>query len=135
MSTDTLAGNERLVIVAPEFLVRNLQASLQFYTKGLGFEVLRRDPDFAVVGIGEAHILLVVAHETPEVKAWLESGPRGVGFNVRIMVDDVDAIYKRAKAASAFFVDDIADRAYGLRDFMIADVDGFVLRFAAPVVR
>ena len=122
-----------LVPVAPEFLVRNLKASLDFYTKGLGFEVLRRDPDFAVLGMGEAHVLLVVAHETPEVKEWLESGPRGVGFNVRIMVEDVDAIYDRAKAAGAYLVADIADREYGLRDFMIADVDGFVLRFAAPV--
>jgi uncharacterized glyoxalase superfamily protein PhnB len=77
-------------------------------------------------------VLLVVAYETPEVKQWLDSGPRGVGFNVRIMVDDVDAVYKSAMAAGAYLVSDIADRPYGLRDFMIADVDGFVLRFAAP---
>jgi uncharacterized glyoxalase superfamily protein PhnB len=37
------------------------------------------------------------------------------------------------KAAGAPVVDDIKDQDYGLRDFMAADPDGFVLRFATAI--
>jgi uncharacterized glyoxalase superfamily protein PhnB len=49
------------------------------------------------------------------------------------MVDDVDEIYERAKANGVRIVHEIRDRPYGLRDFILADADGFMLRFAAPV--
>jgi len=125
-----LANSEPLALVAPEFFVRDIQRSIAFYTGALGFTVLRAEHNFAVVALGEAHVLL--AHESiaPD-KATLDSGPRGSGVNVRIMVDDVDAVYRRATSAGARIVDDIADRYYGLRDFILADPDGFMLRFAS----
>ncbi len=49
------------------------------------------------------------------------------------MVDDVDAMYRRATDNDVTIVHDIGDRPYGLRDFIIRDPDGFRLRFAAPV--
>ncbi len=49
------------------------------------------------------------------------------------MVDDVDAMYRRATDNDVTIVHDIGDRDYGLRDFIIRDRDGFRLRFAAPV--
>jgi catechol 2,3-dioxygenase-like lactoylglutathione lyase family enzyme len=124
-------GSEPLAPVAPEFFVPDVDASVRFYTDVLGFVVLRQEPDFAVVGLGDAHVLL--AHESLTSKAWLQAGPRGVGLNVRIMVDDVDGMYRRAKAGGARIAHEIADRDYGLRDFILADEDGFLLRFASPV--
>ncbi|MDZ4277897.1 MAG: VOC family protein [Dehalococcoidia bacterium] len=138
MADGTLAGNEPLVAAAPEFFVRDLEASLRFYGDGLGFQVLRLEPDFAVAALGGAHLLLALPEAAPGSDAashlgpWLASGPRGVGVNVRIMVDDVDAMYQRARELGATVVWDIDDRYYGLRDFIIADPDGFLLRFAAP---
>ncbi len=122
------AGNEALVTVAPEFFVRDLDASIAFYRDGLGFQVLRREPDFAVVALGAANVLLAA-----ETLAGEMTGTRGIGVNVRIMVDDVDAMYRLASASGARIVHAIADRYYGLRDFILADPDGFLLRFAAPV--
>jgi uncharacterized glyoxalase superfamily protein PhnB len=124
------AGNEPFVTVAPEFFVRDVEASVTFYQL-LGFAVLRQEPDFAVVALGYAHVLLAAdAFADPK---WLASGPRSVGLNIRIMVDDADAAFARASDAGARLVSPIADRDYGLRDFIIADLDGFLLRFAAPV--
>ena len=131
--------HEPLVPVAPEFFVRDMEASLRFYSDGLGFAILRREPDFAVAALGDAHVLLALPEASPEaeaasaIDAWLASGPRGVGVNVRIMVDDVDAMYRRAREIGATVVWEIDDRYYGLRDFIIADPDGFFLRFAAPI--
>jgi len=123
--------SEPLATVAPEFFVPDVAASARFYTDVFGFVVLRQEPDFAVVALGDAHVLL--AHESLTSKPWLDSGPRGVGLNVRIMVDDVDEQYRRVQAGGARIVHDIADRYYGLRDFIVADQDGFLLRFASPV--
>ncbi len=125
--------SEPLVPTAPEFFVRDVERSVAFYTERLGFTVLRKEPDFAVIALGQSHVLL--AAEAHTSREWLASGPRGVGLNTRIMVDDVDAVYQRAKAAGVPIVQEIASRSYGLRDFIVADPDGFCLRFASPVTR
>jgi len=51
--------------------------------------------------------------------------------NVRVMVSDVDRFWERAQAMGATVVTPIANRDYGLRDFTIADPDGFGVRFGA----
>ena len=124
--------HELLAKVAPEFFVRDVGAAVRFYVEKLGFVVLRQEPVFAVVALGDAHVLL--AHES--IAADLEqlaTTTRGAGVNVRIMVDNVDAVYERAKANGVRIVHDIADRPYGLRDFILADEDGFMLRFAQAI--
>ena len=53
--------------------------------------------------------------------------------NVRVMVPDVDGCWRRAGEIGARVVSPIADRDYGLRDFTIADPDGFGVRFASKL--
>ncbi len=123
--------SERLVPVAPEFFVRDIERSIAFYER-LGFTVVRQEPDFAVIALREdVHVLLAAEAHTSRER-WNVSA-RGVGLNIRIMVDDVDAVYQRAKAAGAPISQEIADRDYGLRDFIVADPDGFALRFASAL--
>jgi predicted enzyme related to lactoylglutathione lyase len=133
MADRPLPGNERFIPVAPEFFVRDVAASVAFY-QSLGFAALRHEPDFAVVGLGDAHVLLA-AEELGRGQLGDGAAPRGLGVNVRIMIEDVDAMRERVAAAGASVVHEIADRPYGLRDFITADPDGFLLRFAAPVRR
>ncbi len=126
-----MAESERLVPVAPEFFVRDIIRSIAFYER-LGFIVVRQEPDFAVIALREdVHVLL--AAEAHTSREWLNAGPRGVGLNIRIMVDDVDAVYQRAKDAGAPITQEIKDCYYGLRDFILLDPDGFALRFASPL--
>jgi catechol 2,3-dioxygenase-like lactoylglutathione lyase family enzyme len=121
-------SGERLLPVAPEFFVRDIERSIAFYGR-LGFATVRQEPDFAVIALREdVHVLLAAEQHTS--REWLSAGPRGIGLNIRIMVDDVDAVYQRAKDAGAPIIQEIADRDYGLRDFILLDPDGFALRFA-----
>ena len=120
----------------------DVEASVRIYTEKLGFELVRLEREaisgreratFAIVGVGNA--VMMLAHE----RFYVRGGegrvtPRGVGIDTRIMVDDVDAMYRRATDNDITIVHDIGDRPYGLRDFIIRDPDGFRLRFAAPVV-
>jgi catechol 2,3-dioxygenase-like lactoylglutathione lyase family enzyme len=124
---------EAFAPVAPEFFVPDVAASVRFYVDVFGFVALRQEPDFAVVALGNAHVLL--AHDSFTSREALSAGPRGVGLNIRIMVDDVNAMYRRARDGGARIAHDIADRDYGLRDFIVTDRDGFLLRFASPITR
>jgi uncharacterized glyoxalase superfamily protein PhnB len=122
------------VPVAPEFFVPDVAAAVRYYTQTLGFTEYRVEPEFAVVGLGPAQVLL--ADERMYGRMGGHHGApveRGAMLDIRIMVPDVDEIYDRLRRAGVEIVHDIADRPYGLRDFIIRDLNGFRLRFAAPL--
>ena len=121
---------EQLVV---EIVVRDMRRSTDFYRR-LGFELLRDGGDFVELA-WEGHRLFLA-----EVSAFRDTGsverperPRFPPANVRVMVPDVDECWRRAIEAGAPVVIPIADRYYGLRDFTIADPDGFGVRFAGPL--
>jgi catechol 2,3-dioxygenase-like lactoylglutathione lyase family enzyme len=106
-----------------EVYVRHLARSLAFYAS-LGFELVRQTPGFAELE-WEGHLLFL--EERPDLVR-----PPGPVANVRVMVPDVDIRWRRVQAAGVPVVVPIGDRAYGLRDFTVADPDGFGIRFASP---
>jgi catechol 2,3-dioxygenase-like lactoylglutathione lyase family enzyme len=110
---------EQLVV---ELLVRDLRRSLAFY-RALGFAVLIEKEDFAAL-TWEDHRLFLDQHSD------LPEPPATPVMNVRVMVPDVDRCWQRVTELGLRVVAVIADREYGLRDFTIADPDGFGLRFA-----
>ena len=132
---------QEAVPITVELFVPDVEASVRFYTEKLGFDLIRMEREavsgreratFAVVGVGNAVMMLA------DERFYVRGGeglatPRGVGIDTRIVVDDVDAMYRRAMDNGVTIVHDIGDRPYGLRDFIIRDPDGFRLRFAAPV--
>ena len=131
---------ERLAVVAPEFFVRDVDVSVAFYVDVLGFTLVRAEPEggpphnFAVVARGAVEFLF--AHEAflgSETRAAL-SHPRASGVDIRVMVADVDAVYARARERGAKILHHVKDQMYGLRDFTLADPDGFRIRFAQQIV-
>jgi catechol 2,3-dioxygenase-like lactoylglutathione lyase family enzyme len=108
-----------------EILVRDIKRSAAFYRR-LGFDVLRDAGDFVELAWeGHRLFLAAVAGSLPPV---LPAFPLA---NVRVMVPQVDDCWRRANEIGAPVVAPIADRDYGLRDFTIADPDGFGVRFAS----
>ena len=122
VTTPAVRPEDQLVI---ELFVRDFAASRAFYT-ALGFEVEREEDGFAVLQWDGCGLLLQVSHKLGEVPA----RPAG---NLRVLVADVDACWTRAMAIGAPVFNPIADRDYGLRDFIVLDPDGFGLRFATPI--
>ena len=111
---------EQLVV---EVMVRNLDRSLALYT-ALGFTLERRDGGFAALRWGERRLFLAERADLP-----VASGP--LRANLRILVPDVDRLWALTQALGLPVQRQIADRYYGLRDFTVADPDGFGLRFAS----
>ena len=115
-----------------EIVVRDIQRSTKFYSE-LGFKVLRDDGDFVEL-TWEEHQLYIgelsAYHEINSDDIELPKPPKFPLANIRVMVPNVDDYWKLVKEMRAQIVLPIADRYYGLRDFIISDPDGFGVRFA-----
>lgn len=148
-----------------ELHVADVERSLTFYT-ALGFVVTRRWEDWirlerdgaALVLFGDAYVRSRDHYFTP----FIDRAPRGVGVEIVIEVEDIEAARAAADVAltaiaggdaasigggadvvgggtqgkaAARLVKDITERDWKARDFRLADPDGFFLRFTTPLRR
>ena len=114
-----------------EILVRDIRRSVDFYTR-LGFELLRDGGDFMELTWEDHRLFLAELSAFHDINgAGLPARPALPMANIRVMVPNVDDYWKLANEIGAPVIVPIADRYYGLRDFTIADPDGFGVRFAS----
>lgn len=114
-----------------EILVGNIQRSIDFYRR-LGFQLLRDGGDFVELTWEDHRIFLAELSAFRDVhEAAAPAHPSFPVANVRVMVPNVDDLWRLANEIGAKVIVPIADRYYGLRDFTIADPDGFGVRFAS----
>ena len=128
-------GGERYVDptdqLVTEILVRDIRRSVDFYRK-LGFELLRDAGDFVELTWEDHRLFLAELSAFREVPgARLSETSPFPTANVRVMVRNVDHYWKLANEIGARVVAPVGDRYYGLRDFTVADPDGFGVRFAS----
>jgi catechol 2,3-dioxygenase-like lactoylglutathione lyase family enzyme len=129
-------GSEKYVTsteqLVTEIVVKDIQRSTKFYHE-LGFKVLRDAGDFVEL-TWEDHQLYIAQlsayHEITSDDVELPEPSQFPLANIRIMVPCVDDYWELVKEMGAQIVIPIADRYYGLRDFMISDPDGFGVSFA-----
>ncbi len=125
--------------LVPELDVRDLDRSLAFYVGIVGFRVLFDRPEerFAYLVLDYAHLMLEEAGGPGRRfrTAPLEH-PYGRGMNLMIRVVDAGALHARVIAAGLVPYLALEDRWYrqdrienGARQFVVADPDGYLLRF------
>lgn len=121
--------------LTPNLLVSSVERSLAFYTGVLGFERgFTVPPDggplvFASVTSGPIEIFFNdVAAAVKEYPA-MSGKPLGATGTMFIEVTEVDALYERLKSRAPIAMD-IVTQWYGMREFAIADPDGYVITFA-----
>jgi catechol 2,3-dioxygenase-like lactoylglutathione lyase family enzyme len=116
-----------------EIFVKNIRVSVSFYQR-LGFQLLRDGGDFVELTWEEHRLFLAeisAVHDAELKPTDLHSSGIYPVANVRVMVADVDSYWSMVQQMGARVILPIADRYYGLRDFTIADPDGFGVRFAS----
>jgi catechol 2,3-dioxygenase-like lactoylglutathione lyase family enzyme len=125
--------------LVPELDVSDIEVSLAFYTGICGFAVRFERPEerFVYLDLDGVHLMLEEA-DGPGRRfstAPLER-PYGRGMNLQIAVRDVDALYARVEAAGCDVPIPMEERWYraddvmsGNRQFVVADPDGYLLRF------
>ena len=129
----------------PELDVADLDRSRAFYTTVIGCAVLYERPEerFAFLDLEGAKLMLEEAAGPGRrfSTAPLEH-PYGRGVNFQIQVADADELYARVLAAAAHIVIPIESKWYrrdnhevGNRQFVVADPDGYLLRFFTDLGR
>ncbi len=116
-----MSSASKLQSVAPIFQVANLQRSIDFYTRVLGFELgwtAGEPPDRASL-----------CRDSVEITIETDAAP--VRAKAYVQVSGVDEIYARAAGAGANVTVPLADRFYGMRDGRIVDPDGNELHSAS----
>ncbi|WP_341713256.1 VOC family protein [Erythrobacter sp.] len=125
--------------LVPELDVSDLEASLGVYRDVFAFQVLveRREEAFAYLAIGSAHLMLQEAGgQGRRFRTAPLERPYGRGLNLQIRVPAVAAHYEAVQGADLEIIVPLEDRWYrqgelerGNRQFVVADLDGYLLRF------
>lgn len=120
-STPYAAPGHQLVL---EIYVASLKRSIDFY-QSLGFHLDWSLPPIFGQLSWENCLLFVKEKEDAEKNWKLSQG------NIRIMIPDVDEKYEECKRLGYTIQQEIGDRKYVLRDFIVLDPDGFGVRFGS----
>lgn len=131
-------------VLVPELLVADIGRSLEFWCGPCGFRVRYARPEegFAYLVLGGAHVML---DQQGVGRDWLTGPlepPLGRGINLQLRVDDADAIATALEASGAALFSPLETRWYrvgeeeaGVRQFLVTDPDGYLLRFQSPLGR
>lgn len=123
--------------LVPELIVSDFDKSLHFYVSVLGFLVKyrRADPSFAYLEFEGSQIMI----EEQQGDSWVVgslSHPFGRGMNLQIECADVEEMRRRIASAETEVYRELEDAWYragsvlhGQRQFLVADPDGYLLRF------
>jgi catechol 2,3-dioxygenase-like lactoylglutathione lyase family enzyme len=106
--------------VHPGLAVTDISAAVDFYTTKLGFSLAFTwgdPPTFAGVNLGGMQIFL--RQGVPDPK----------GCVVYFHVGDADVLYEFHRTQGVEVAEPIADRDYGLRDYVVRDLHGYYLSF------
>jgi catechol 2,3-dioxygenase-like lactoylglutathione lyase family enzyme len=112
--------------MSPQLLVADLEASIAFYTRVLGFEVRFRYEDF-YAGIskdGHSIHLKQIEPDTGERKR----GKTNEDLDITFALEDIGRLYDQLQGAPIQFIQSLRDMPYG-REFYVSDPDGHILAF------
>lgn len=121
----------------PELSVSNIENSKQFYLS-LGFSILyeRVEDKFCFLELDGCQLMIEEINDNWNTGK-LEY-PYGRGMNISMEVKDIDSIYYKLKEkAYPIFQDmqvdkyQVDDKVYFDKEFLIQDVDGYLLRFVS----
>ena len=130
--------------LVPELLVRDIGATIEFWCTLCGFEIRYRRPEegFAYIVRGTAHVML---EQAGIGRNWLTGSlevPHGRGVNFQVTVSDIDQILSALQTAgvSLFMPPEtkryrVDDQEVGVRQFLVIDPDGYLIRFQSLVGR
>ena len=125
-------------VLVPEISVFNVQKSLHFYTRILGFSILyqREEEGFAFLYLGQAQIMI---DEIGKGRTWKTAQldyPLGRGVNFQIQVNSIDPLLKKLKQNNVNLFLEVEEKWYrkndievGNKQFLVKDPDCYLLRF------
>jgi catechol 2,3-dioxygenase-like lactoylglutathione lyase family enzyme len=122
MSTNYL----KIKSMSPQFVVADLERSLDFYTRELGFEIDFRYEDFyAGIIKGSYTIHLKLGYGAIEKKV---GKAKNEHLDLCFAVADINSLFEAIKKQPINIIQPLREMPYG-REFYITDPDGYILSF------
>jgi uncharacterized glyoxalase superfamily protein PhnB len=106
--------------VHPSLFVEDVRTAVDHYVGRLGFEegfTWGDPPSIAGVNLGKVQIFLRQGRPNPD------------GSVIQFLVDNADALFEFHRAQGVPIVQEVGDREYGIRDYMVQDLHGHYLGF------
>jgi lactoylglutathione lyase len=130
MNANSITPNIKQAV--PFFWVADMEASLNFYIKGLGFELKNKwEPNGRIewcwLQLGDASIMLQEHMKTGPHVAVFRENKKGVGISVCFMCRDAIGLYNEFKSRSLNVSEPMVEN--GLWVIRVTDPDGFSLFF------
>jgi len=132
----------RFARLVPELMVSDISSSLKFWVGLCGFSILyqREEEGFALLDLGGAQVML---DELRGARRWVTGElvvPFGRGINLEIKVDSLEPLITALDAAGWPVYQGVEEQWYrsndveiGVRQFLVQDPDGYLLRFSARI--
>lgn len=120
--TATLTG------IAPQFVVADVVTTAEYYRDVLGFKIFGYwldPPVYAIVKRDEAEIHFGKQDSEPKAN----SAFRECAIDAYIRTADIDALYEELKSSGAEIIEELTERAYASREFVVRDCNGYTLAF------
>ena len=123
-----------------ELFVQDMDATIDFYSRVLGFELVRKDPgNYASLRCGRVLFGIGPVSKLPEKGGYFTRGisdlRKGLGAEIIIEGDDVVRWHVQVVASDYPILESLQERPWGLTDFRIADPDGYYLRLTSRALR
>ena len=118
-------NRKQLSHAAPVFPVQDVKQTVEFYRDKLGFEIkyLWEDPPTYAV-LKRQNVGIHFSKKGDDYK------PSQMHTAYYIFVYDIDGVYEELKANGVEIINEPQQRDYGMRDFDVRDINGYILSFA-----
>lgn len=116
--------------MSPQLLVTDIEHSIEFYTKTLGFDIEFRYEDF-YAGIIKDNYSIHLKSGKPSIEE-RRNKRENDDLDIVFSVKDVEDLYEEFLNKSVEIIQPLCDRPYG-KEFYIADPDGYILAFLEEV--
>jgi catechol 2,3-dioxygenase-like lactoylglutathione lyase family enzyme len=118
--------SSRIKKMSPLFLVADIERSIEFYTKKLGFDVDFRYEDF-YAGIVKDGCSIHLKSGKPSIEG-RKSRRNNEDLDIVFSVDCIGDLYQDLLDKSIEVVQPLRDMPYG-KEFYMADPDGYIISF------
>ena len=126
----TTGTQSKIKKMSPQFLVTDIEHSIEFYTKKLDFDVEFRYEDF-YAGIIKDNYSIHLKFGKPSIDE-RKSKRENIDLDIVFSVEGVEDLYEELVNKFVEIIQPLCDRPYG-REFYIADPDGYILAFLEEV--
>jgi uncharacterized glyoxalase superfamily protein PhnB len=117
--------------ISPTLAARNMKQTIDFYTNSLGFKLGMvfpdvNNPEYADLSKDDMVLMFI-----PARNLGISSKQKlGAGVNLYMQIDgDINEYYSELKKKGVTISVDIKDEPFGIRDFTIEDLNGYLLTF------